>query len=43
MGCNGNMCQNLNAVEFVLDESGTNEAEFHRKVVSGRKIASAGE
>ena len=33
-------CQNLNIWD-VLDESGTDEAECHMKMVSGRKVSGA--
>ena len=35
------MCLNLNIWGVFLDESGTNEAEFHRKVANGRRVAGA--
>ena len=38
MGSHWSMCQNLNTWG-VLDESGTDEVVFWRKVVSGRKVA----
>ena len=40
MGCDWSMCQNLNTWD-VLDESGTDDAECRRNVVSGRRVAGA--
>ena len=41
MGCDWSMCQNSNIWDVCLDESGSNEAECHRKVASGRRVAGA--
>ena len=35
------MCRNLNIWESVLDESGTGEAECHRKMADGRRVVGA--
>ena len=40
MGCNWNICWNLNTLGM-LGESGTDKADYCRKVVSGRKVAGA--
>ena len=37
MGCNFSMCQNFN----ILGESGTDEAECHEKLASGRSVVYA--
>ena len=37
--CNWSMCQGLKYLECDLDESGTNDAEYRRKVARGRNVA----
>ena len=39
--CDWSMCQNLNTWSVFLDESGSDEAECHAKVASGRRVAGA--
>ena len=40
-GCDCSICRNLNIWNVVLDESGTDEAKFRRKLASGRRVAGA--
>ena len=40
MGCDWSMCQNLNIWDL-LEESDRDEADCHRNVASGRRVAGA--